>query len=87
MNYQQAVLSQAWELGCLRGDEYRTVAEQNPQLIAALAKRLDVGNEEEVRRIAYKGELTIRMVFDAMTDIVAQPRKSWWQRLRLRKQQ
>lgn len=58
--------SQAMASGVLRGDEFRSVAEQAPRLTQVLAEALGVGIGK-LRELAYSGQLTADIVIEALT--------------------
>lgn len=58
--------SQAMASGVLRGDEFRSVAEQAPKITQILAKALNT-NIGGLRELAYSGRLTADVVLEAMS--------------------
>lgn len=58
--------SQAMASGVLRGDEFRSVAEQAPKITQVLAQALNT-NIGGLRELAYSGKLTADVVLEAMS--------------------
>lgn len=59
-------LSQGLASGALRGDEFNSVAEQAPRILAAVAKELDV-TTGELRALAAEGKITSEVIVNALT--------------------
>lgn len=64
-------LSQALASGALRGDEFRSVAEQMPSLARAIAQGMGVEGVGALRKLANEGELTADKVIAAVLSMDA----------------
>ena len=59
-------LTQALASGVLRGDEFRSIAENNLRLTRAIVREAGVANVGELRELAYSGGLSAQTVYRAI---------------------
>ncbi|QMV29146.1 tail length tape-measure protein [Aeromonas phage AP1] len=70
-------LSQGLQSGVLRGDEFRSVSEQAPRLLKAMADSLHV-TTGELRAMAGQGKLTSQSVLPEHRNHVRIRYRWWW---------